>query len=178
MGGGLFELPVGILELLVSVLELSVDVLELPVGVLEMPVGVLEMPVGVLELPVGVLELPVGVLELPAGVLELPVGDLKLPLGLLEPPTQVVTFPLVFVDLSIQGRDLLLHFFKLFFGLLVLLVEARLVGLQPRKAVRVTMIHKVVVPILAGPALLKVVVDGAGVLVKHPLFLGGRRWGP
>ena len=133
---------------------------------------------GLFELPVGILELPVGVLELLVGILELLVDVLELLLGVLEPPTQVVASPLVFENLSIQGRDLLLHFFKLFFGLLVLLVEARLVGLQPRKAVRVTMIHKVVVPILAGPALLKVVVDGAGVLVKHPLFLGGRRWGP
>ena len=56
-----------------------------------------------------------------------------------------------------------------------MLVEAGLVCLDPRRAVRVTMIHEVVVPVLASPALLKVVEDGASVLVKHPLFLRGWR---
>ena len=32
------------------------------------------------------------------------------------------------------------------------------------------MIHKVVVPVLVSPALLKVMVDGTDVLTKHPLF--------
>ena len=86
---------------------------------------------GLFELPVGILELPVGVLELLVGILELLVDVLELLLGVLEPPTQVVASPLVFENLSIQGRDLLLHFFTLLFGLLAFLIYDDILFFEP-----------------------------------------------
>jgi hypothetical protein len=54
-------------------------------------------------------------------------------------------------------------------------VEAGLACLLPRIAIRVVISHDVAVPLLASLALVKVMVDGTDVFVKHPRLLGGRR---